>query len=471
MQQLSGLDASFIYLETPEAPMHVASICIYDPSTAPSGRVTFKGILAYLQARLHLARAFRQKAVQVPLGLDHPYWVEDGNFDLEYHVRHIALPKPGDWRQLCIQAARLHSRILDLSRPLWEIYVIEGLDNVKGVPPGSFALVQKTHHAAIDGVSGMEMASAIHEQSPEAGSPEGVDDWAPETAPTSWKMLSTAAVNNTMRPMHFSRVLARTVPGVGRVQRQVRRQQLQLPAVTAPRTRFNGSVSSHRVVEGRRFSLADVRAAKGAVEGATVNDAVLATVGGALRRYLEDKGELPEESLRAMAPISVRAESEKSAAGNQVSAMLVSLGTDVADPLERLVAVRDSTHQSKEFTNALGARTLTEYSQFIPGGLAALAARTSSRFGLANRANPIVNAVVTNVPGPQSPLYFAGARMVTMLGMGPVTDGMALIHPITSYCGELVIGVTSCRDMMPDPGFYGDCIEESFAELVKATSR
>jgi WS/DGAT/MGAT family acyltransferase len=470
MQQMSGLDASFIYLETPEMPMHVASISIYDPSTAPGGRVTFKGILEYVQDRLHLARAFRQKAVQVPLGLDHPYWVEDGDFDLEYHIRHIALPKPGDWRQLCIQAARLHSRILDLSRPLWEMYVIEGLDNVEGIPKGSFALVQKTHHAAIDGVSGMEMMSAINEQSPDLAPPPGVDDWKPEREPTAWRMLSTATVNNTMRPMHFSRVLARTVPGLGRVQSQVRRRQLELPSIRAPRTRFNGSVSAHRVVEGRRFDLAKVRAAKASVEGATVNDAVLATVGGALRLYLQSKGELPDETMTAMAPISVRSEDQKGTAGNQVSGMLVSLGTDIADPKQRLVAVRDSTHQSKEFTKALGARTLTEYSQFIPGGLAALAARTSSRFGIANRGNPVVNAVVTNVPGPTEPLYFAGARLVTLLGMGPVGEGMGLIHPITSYCGELIIGATSCREMMPDPGFYADCIEESFDELVEATA-
>ena len=168
MQQLSGMDASFVYFETPARPMHVAGLSIYDPSTAPGGKVTFKGILANFQERIHLARTFRQKMVPVPMNLDHPYWVEDRDFDLEFHVRHIALPKPGDWRQLCILAARLHSRMLDLSRPLWETYVIEGLDNVEGVPRGSFALLQKTHHAAIDGMSGMEMTSAIHDLTPTA---------------------------------------------------------------------------------------------------------------------------------------------------------------------------------------------------------------------------------------------------------------------------------------------------------------
>ena len=180
MQQLSGMDASFIYFETPNAPVHIFSCSIYDPSTAPSGKVTFKGILDHYERRLHVSRTFRQKLVQVPMGLDHPYWIEDRDFDLEYHVRHIALPAPGDWRQLCIQVARLHSRPLDLNRPLWEATVIEGLDNVEGVPPGSFAVMQKTHHAAIDGVSLLEIISAVHDHEPDAEPPVPDKEWRPE---------------------------------------------------------------------------------------------------------------------------------------------------------------------------------------------------------------------------------------------------------------------------------------------------
>lgn len=470
MQQLSGMDASFVYLETASAPMHVASVSIYDPSTAPGGRVTFKGILAAVESRLPLARTFRQRMVRVPLDLDHPYWIEDADFDLEFHVRHIALPKPGDWRQLMIQVARLDSRHLDLSRPLWEMYVIEGLDNVENVPAGSFAVMQKTHHAAVDGVSGMEMISAIHDTSPEGREDVAVSDWSPEEVPPSWQLLSRAGVNNALRPMHFARVVARTVPGMNRVQDQVRRRQLKAPSTSAPRTRFNALVSAHRVVEGRRFPLADARRAKSSVEGATINDVVLSVVGGALRAYLDAKGELPTEAMTAMAPISVRGDDQKGTAGNQVSGMVVSLASDVADPLERLVAVRESTHQSKQFNQAVGARTLTDYSQFIPGGLAGLAARNASRFGAAQRANPVVNCTVTNVPGPREPLYFAGARLVTLVGMGPISDGMGLIHPITSYVDELIIAATSCREMMPDPGFYAECIEGAWTDLITATT-
>ena len=279
-----------------------------------------------------------------------------------------------------------------------------------------------------------------------------------------------AGINNALRPMHFVRVVGRTVPALSRVQTQLRRRQLKLPSMSAPRTRFNGNVTTHRVVEGRRFPLADARRAKSAIDGATINDVVLSVVGGAIRSYLDAKGELPDESLTAMAPISVRSEDQKGSGGNQVSGMVVSLASDLADPLERLAAVRQSTHQSKEFSQAIGARTLTDYSQFIPGGLAGLAARTTSRFGVAQRGNPVVNVTVTNVPGPREPLYFAGARLVTLMGMGPVTDGMGLIHPVTSYCDELIIAATSCREMMPDPGFYAECIEGAWFDLMKATT-
>ena len=470
MRQLSGLDASFMYAETPSSPMHVASVSIYDQSTAPGGTVTFKGILDNIDRRLQMSPVFRQKAVRVPMDLDHPYWVEDQNFDLEYHVRHIALPKPGDWRQLCIQVARLHSRVLDTSRPLWEVYVIEGLDHVEGVPPGSFAVMQKTHHAAVDGVSGMEILSALHDQTPDAEPPPRDDGWKGEPDPEAWTLLSRAAFNNFMRPMQYVELVGRTTATLWRAQDRLTRFGRQASTVAIPRTRFNASISAHRVVDGYRLELSRMRAVKAFVPGATINDGVLATVSGALRRYLFAKGELPAGSLVAMAPISVRTESQMGSAGNQVTAMRVNLATDIADPVERLTAVHQSTHEQKEFTNAIGASELVEYSQFVPGGLMALATRTANEFDMANRANPLINTVVTNVPGPQVPLYFTGARLVTLLGIGPIVDGMGLIHPVTSYCGELVIGFTACREMVPDPAFYRQCIEESFAELVERTS-
>jgi WS/DGAT/MGAT family acyltransferase len=471
MRQLSGMDASFLYFETPTAPGHVFSNIIYDPSTAPGGKVTFKGILDHYEHRLHVSPVFRQKLVTVPFALDHPYWVEDADFDLEYHVRHVALPKPGDWRQLCIQVARLHSRPLDMTRPPWEATVIEGLDNVEGVPPGSFAVMQKTHHAAIDGVTMLEIVSAVHDDTPDAPHPVPTEEWKPEQVPRPESLLWRAMVNNTVRPMRLARTMARTVPGGGFVQERMSRRQVQVPQmVPAPRTRFSGKVSGHRVVEGRRFDLDEVRRIKSTVPGATVNDACIAIVGGALRMYLSDKGELPSESLRVMAPISTRTAEQAGTAGNQVSAMVATLGTDVEDPKLRLRVVHESTKESKAMAEAVDAEALAGFSEAMPGALAMMGARLASQFEMATRGNPVVNTVVSNVPGPRVPLYFAGARMVTMFGGAAVVDGMGLLHGVGSYCGELMISVVSDRDLMPDPGTYAECIDKSFAALSAATS-
>ncbi len=467
MEQLTGMDASFLYFETPNQPMHIGGLCVYDPSTAPGGFVRFKDILRTIQSRLHLARTFRQRVVRVPLDLDHPYWVNDADFDLEFHVRHIALPKPGDWRQLCIQTARLHARPLDTTKPLWELYVIEGLDNVAGLPPGSFAVVTKIHHAAIDGVSGAEITGVIHDLEPEASVPPPQQPWAADRDPLAAELMLRAWGNNLRKPFHFARVMANTMPAIGRVTAGLRNQSLKMPG-PVPRTRFNGTISPHRVVDGRSFPLAKIRAIKAAVPGATVNDAVLAIVGGAMRRYLMSKNELPVDSLVAMAPISVRAKDQSGAMGNQVAAMAVQLRSDIGEPMARLQAVHEGTVQSKALTEAVGARLMTDYGQFIPSSLAGLAARLYTQAGLANRVRPVFNCVVTNIPGPQQSLYMGGARLITQYGLGPVVDGMALIHPVFSYCGEITISFTSCREIMPDPEFYAECIEASYQETCAA---
>jgi diacylglycerol O-acyltransferase len=468
MQQLSSLDASFLYFETPNAPMHVGGIMIYDQSTAPGGKVTFRGILSNFEKRLHLARCFRQRLAYVPFNLDHPYWIEDPDFDLEFHVRHIALPKPGDWRQLCIQAARLHSRPLDHNHPLWEIYVIEGLDNVPELPKGSFAIVFKIHHAAIDGVTGAEIISALHDLDPASEPPQAKKEWSPDSVPGDGELLTRTMFNNVIYPLRLGRIMGESVPAMARLRQELQAREFKTPA-PVPRTRFNGTVTAHRVLDGRSFDLDTIRGMKNAVKGSTVNDVVLAVCGGALREYLRDKNELPHQSLLAMAPISVRTETQRGTAGNQVSAMVVPLHTDIGNPLERLSAVHEGAAQSKALTQAVGARLLTDYSQFIPSSVAGLAARLYSRFGLANRTNPFFNTVVTNVPGPQQPLYFCGARLVTTYGMGPIGDGLGLIHPVFSYCGQITIAATSCRKLMPDPAFYSKCLQDSFDELKAAT--
>jgi WS/DGAT/MGAT family acyltransferase len=467
MQQLSGLDASFLYFETPNAPMHIGSFMVYDPSSAPGAFVRFKDILAHAESRLHLSRAFRQKLVNVPFNLDHPYWVEDGDFDLEFHIRHIALPKPGDWRQLCIQAARLHARALDLTRPLWEMYVIEGLDNVEGVPRGSFAVLTKNHHAMIDGASGSEILQHLHDLEPDPPNKPVAQPWQGEAEPSPVELLMRAQWNTFTQPLRLANTISRAMPGMARLGAGLGSRQIK-PMGRVPRTRFNGPITAHRVTDGCSFPLESFRRIKSRVERATINDAVLAVVGGALRRYLDAKGELPGDSLIAMAPISVRSEGEAGAAGNQVSGMMVALGTDIADPWERLAIVHAAATNSKAMTAAIGARTLSDYGQFIPSAVAGIAARLYTSMGLSQQGTPAMNCVVTNIPGPQQPLYFAGARAVKMVGFGPIYDGMALIHPVFSYCGEIAISFTSCREILPDPEFYAQCIRDSWAEYAAA---
>ena len=469
MQQLSAQDASFVYLETPHTPMHIGSVGIYDPSTAPGGFVRFKDILAFIQQRLGGARSFRQRLVRVPFDLDHPYWIEDPEFDIEFHVRHIALPKPGDWRQLCIQVARLHSRPMDLTKPLWEFTIVEGLDNIEGLPKGCFALVSKVHHAAIDGMSGVEMSAAVHDLDASMTKPDKPDDWKPESMPRVAELLSRSYFNSLIQPMRVMETIGRSLPGMARLGAQVGKGDVSVRnARPAPKTRFNGKVSAHRAWDAVPFPLADIRSIKEAVPDATVNDVILAIVGGALRQYLKGSDDLPKDTLTAMAPISVRGEGEKAAMGNLVSAMVVGLGTQIEDPLERLRFVHDEAVNSKAMTSAVGARTLTDYSQLMPSALAGLAARLYTRIGAANAHAPAFNCVVTNVPGSRVPLYFAGARMVGMYGTGPVFDGMGLINTIYSYGPTIAISFTADRDAMPDPQGYADALRASFAALKAA---
>lgn len=467
MQQLSGLDATFINLETPNAPTHVGGVAIYDQSTAPGGQVTFKGILANVESRLHLSRCFRQKLVQVPFGFDHPYWIEDADFDLEFHVRHIALPKPGDWRQLCIQVARLHARPIDLARPVWEMYVIEGLDGVEDLPAGSFAIMTKIHHAAIDGVSGNEMISAIHDLAPEGSVAAPETPWVAESAPTLMELALRSAVNNVRQPFRFARILSEAAPPAIRTYLE-QREKTDTPKSEIPRTRFNGRVSPHRVVEAITLSLADVKQIRKRVDGATVNDVILSVVGGALRRYLDHHDELPNGALSAFAPISTRTPEQMKTGGNQVSGMFVRLHTDEPDAIRRLEKVYETTVSSKEITKAVGARSMTDVTQTMPGALASISGRLVARTGLMSRLSPVANCVVTNVPGPQIPLYFTGAKLVANFGLGLPMEGIGLFHCVLSYNGAISIAVTACRAQMPDPEFYAECLEASFRELREA---
>jgi WS/DGAT/MGAT family acyltransferase len=467
VKQLGWQDNFFLVMETPRTPAHASYVSICDPSTSPKGEVTFDDVFDAFARRLPLVPTFRRKLVRVPLGLDQAYWLEDGDFDLEYHVREISLPRPGNWKQFCTQVARLHSRPLDLTRPPWECTVIGGLDAIDGIPEGSFALALKVHHAAIDGVAGVDMLNVLNDPSPDARPPTVDDTWKPESEPSPVELLGRAGVHVLTRPVRAARfALTSTVP-MARDAFQRRRQDESDPIEGLPHTRFNERVSPHRVYDAMRVPFEELRATKGAVPGATVNDAALTFIGAGMARYLTEKGEPPDRPLVAVCPISTRAPGGTNLEGNQLTMMRTPLWTDIEDPVERLGAIAKSTAATKAAQKAVTAEVLREMSAALPGALIGLAMRAAARLP---RTPTVANTMITNVPGPREPYYCAGARVLVGTGMGPVTDGLGLMHAVTTYVDQFECQVTSCREMLPDTEFYMECLTESLEEFKKAAA-
>jgi diacylglycerol O-acyltransferase len=469
MRQLTATDAYFLFTERAQTPNHIGMLQIYDPPQATGGEQRFTDMLADLEGRLHLARSFREKVVSVRFGIDFPYWIDDPDFDLEYHLRQIALPAPGNWQQLCTLAARLHSRMLDRNRPLGEMTVIEGLDHIDGVTPGSFAIFFKIHHAAIDGVAGAELLTATHSSVPHHPvTPTRRREWSPPAMPSGWGLLARAGANNLLRPVQAVRSAVPALPSpVGVVKAVFRRPSLPSLSNTVPTTRFNGAVSAHRTMDARGYELDDLKRIKNAIPGTTVNDVALGVIGGALRSYLQEHNELPGQSLVSVVPVSTRLPGDEHG-GNRISIMTSPLGTDIADPVERVAAIAAATRQRKERINAVRARAIADVTQVIPGAVVGVAMRRLAP--LISSRRPVANVVVTNVPGPPVPLYAFGARLVACYGMGPIIDGLGVIHLVGSYAGAFTFSFTACREMVPDPGFYAECIHDAMDELRKATS-
>ena len=469
MQQLSGQDAMFLHAEIDGLPQHIGGVSIYDQSTAPGGKVRFKQILAMLESRLHLSPIFRRKLAFVPYGLGRPYWVEDPDFDLEYHVRHIALPKPGDWRQLCILAARIHAVPLRRDKPMWEMYVIEGLNNVEGYPPGCFALLLKVHHCAMDGATGTQFMNIMHDLSPRTEEPGKAPPWVVER-PSKLGMLARASVDIWRQPGQGIDIVKQAGPALKRLRRGEEEERFHYLG-DKPKTRFQGKISRHRVVEARTFDFGQIRDIKNTQPGTTVNDVMLTIVAGGLRKYLDSKGELPDNSLVTGCPIDVRSAEERSAGGNMVGFMNVSLCSDIEDPLERLAAVHREALSAKAYAEALGPRFAVDLTDVMPGNVLSLAIRTASATGLAE-ASTVFNTIVTNVPGAPVQLYMCGAKLVGSISLGPLLPNVGLFHVVYSTVqdkqGTVTLSFTACRDMLPDPAFYADCLQESFEELRAA---
>jgi diacylglycerol O-acyltransferase len=467
---------------------HVSGLSIYDPSTAPGGVLTAERMTDVLRERIHLLPPFRWRLAPVPLGLDHPYWIEDPDFDLEYHVRELALPAPGDDRQLAEQVARVHARPLDRGRPLWEMYVIQGL---KG---GRVAVFTKIHHAAIDGVSGAEILGVLLDPAPEGRTIPPAPPQAPASpAPDQLEMLARGVAGIPRQQLRLWRAVPRTlahldaIPGVGnipgaptvaRVTRRVGRigrgardgGVLEAPRSRPPRMTINGPVSPHRRVAFSTLSLNDVKAVKAAL-GATVNDVIVAMCAGALRAWLIDGGELPDEPLVAMIPVSVRTAQQRGTYGNRVSTMAVAIPTNLNDPIARVAAAHETMRSAKDHHRAVPASLLQDATQFIPPAIIARASRVTIRLSARNMVTPLFNVVISNVPGSPIPLYSAGARLVANYPVSAIAHGVGLNITVLSYEDRLDFAIVTDRDQVADPWPLIDALGADLKALKTAAAK
>jgi len=464
MKRLSGLDASFLALETPSSHMHVASLGIYDPTTVDGG-LTLARLAEVYSGRLHLAPPFRQRLVNVPFGLHHPLWIEDPDFDIRHHVRHTAIPKPGGPAELANLVGRLVALPLDRTRPLWELWLIEGLEG------GNVGILSKVHHAAIDGASGNELLVALLDLSPEVAEHVPDSEWVPDRIPSNVELLSYATTSLARQPVRVAKALTRTATAALEVRRMGRSSgSSALPPApfAAPRTSFNAALTPARSYAFTSLDLPTVKAVKNAI-GCTVNDAILGLCGTALRDYLAARGEHPDAPLVAMVPVSVRTDDQRDAMGNQVSSIFTSLATDIDDPIDRLKVVHETMVNAKEQQKAIGADTLQEWSEFAAPAVLGRAARLYSRMRWASSHRPLFNVTISNVPGPPFALYSAGARLLAHYPVGPIMDGSGLNMTVMSYLDQLDFGLLACPDVLDDVWSLADGLHAALAELVEAT--
>ena len=488
MKQLSGLDASFLYMETGSQFGHVSSLSIYqrpdDPHYEPLSSWRHQ-----IERRLHFLEPLRRRLLNVPFNLDHPYWVDDPGFDLDFHVRHTAVAPPGDDEQIAELVARIIGRPLDRSRPLWESYVIEGL------PDERFGILTKVHHATIDGAAGAELLMLMLDGDPEGDEIEAPeDDWVPERLPSDGEVLTRATANLLRKPARAIVLATRTARDLGETARnpvvvaaanQVR-DGLRGPlgAVLnigrerspegesvgplpggAPHTPFNAAITPHRRFAYRSTSLSLVKDVKNAL-GATVNDVVMAACAGGLRTWLEKHDALPDQPLIAMVPVSIRTGEETEKWTNRVSSIFASLPTDEPDPLQRVLKVHEAMVGAKELHDAVPADALTDFTQFPPPAVFARAMRTATR--LSTRFQMPVNVTISNVPGPREALYTAGARLLHYYPVSTIVDGQGLNITVQSYRDTLDVGLVACRELVPDLWDMVDAIVDELAVLGEA---
>lgn len=453
MRQLNGLDTSFLNMETGSQLGHVAGVVVLDPSDAPDGW-GFDTIRALIESRIHLLPTFRRRLVTVPFEIDQPYWIEDPRFDLDFHLRHIAVPPPGGDLQLAELVASIHERPLDRARPLWEMYFIEGLEG------GKVATLTKLHHAAVDGVSGAEILTILLDPSPDGRAVEPPKrQWVPDKVPSPLSLLARSGVTAAIQPAKAVRLgidLVKAVPALKPLTtipalfglRRNDDEVLSRPTLVAPHSILNEPITPHRRWAFGSVSLEEVKAVKNAWN-VTVNDVVIAISAGAVRRWMLDHDALPARSLQAMVPISIRTPEEDGVIGNKVSAMIAPIGTHIEDPGERIQFVNETMNIAKEQHSATPATLLQDFAEFAPPAIAARAARWVFRNGRAGKVTPF-NLVISNVPGPQFPLYLAGARLVGHYPVSAIIDGAGLNITLHSYEGRLCFGLVADREIAPD---------------------
>lgn len=472
MRQLTGLDSAFLTMESSTTVGHVTGVLVLDTETSPVPW-TFERFRRHLLSRIPQLTPFTQQLVEVPLGLDRPYWIDAPNFDLDYHLRHVAVP--GDESRVAFSelVARIHARPLDRGRPLWECYVVDGL------PDGKTGLITKVHHAAIDGISGQELLACLVDLEPDAPVPDEVDEWVSPAITTPDDVMARAILSLATSPYRMVKAgitIGRSLPILGQLLDSVDTAggsessdsfvDSVANRVSAPPTPFNKTIGPHRRWAYVSVPLDDVKAVKNEL-GLTVNDVVLGIVSGVLRRWLEENGGIPERSLSAMVPLSVRKEGSD-AFGNHISGTVATLASNLDDPLERLQAIHEGMQVAKQSQDALPAEILTDITQVAPPAVAALASRLIASTKLADRVNLPFNVVVSNVPGPPIPIYLAGAEIKGHFPVSAIVDGVGLNVTVVSTNGMLDFGFVSDRDLVPDLWDMAEFVPTELKSLTKA---
>jgi diacylglycerol O-acyltransferase len=465
VQRLSGLDAFFLYIETPAMHTHVALTAVLNPGTMPGG-YSFERIRDHIASRVHLVPPFRRRVVDVPLRLHHPVWVDDPDFSIDDHVHRVALPAPGGMPELAELTGHLASIPLERSRPLWEMWVIEGVEG------GRIALMAKIHHSAMDGASGAELMPLFFDLEPDPPAGAAPPPFQPEPPPDRWELLGMAGMERLRGLAGLPSLARRTGEAIGTI-RRARREAGGLSGgtpLTAPRSPFNGPITGERVVAFTRLPLGDVKHVK-QVLGGTVNDVLLATCALAVRRYLAERGELPDRPMVTACPVSVRADDERGQANNRLSIMFTPLPTDIGDPVECLRTTHETALAAKREHEALGNDTLSAWAEVIDPTASRFVSSIYGATGLAAHHRPPLSFILSNIPGPPFPVYLAGAEMERAYPMGPVIEGAGLNVTVLSYRDSVDFGFLAAKALVPDVGDLAAAVPEAFGQLLAAAQQ